>query len=159
MCSKRIFSNSNIEIDYINYNKIKNGCVILKSIKSENNVAIIDRYNNYNTWQTLNNAYFKYIDNKPSINYLRNIYDSNESFIDKCLVYNQNDICFKDKNILYPYGNIINKKQISPSYSSKIYICKWCNTHAKEQEPVIDEFIKNDKCKQCICKKYKPLFI
>ena len=48
MCSKRVFSNSNIEVDYINYYNIKSGCEILKTIKQENNIAIINKFKKIN---------------------------------------------------------------------------------------------------------------
>lgn len=133
MCSKRVFSNSNIEVDYINYYNIKNGCEILKTIKQENNIAIINKFKNYKTWQTLNEAYFKYINDNITVNYLTDIYSANSSFINKC---NENESENNDKftceeYTLYPYGKILNKNQISPTYSTDIYLCKWCNKSNK----------------------------
>lgn len=165
MCSKRVFSSDNLGIDYINYNKLKNGCEILKSIKSEDNLAILDKFKNYNTRQTLNNAYFKYINNNDvEVQYVKNIYSANQSFIDKKCEPNEESfgICSANNEYLYPYGNIVKKRQISPSYSTKIYLCKWCNNKTSINHAIPDcKPAKNDdnECKKCICVNRKPLFI
>jgi hypothetical protein len=172
MCSKRIFSNDDLGVDYKYYNKIKNGCEILKTVKLEDNKSVLNKFNNYNTWQTLNSAYFKYINNTKTIQFVKNIYSSDESFIDKNDNY-QMSICQYDKQYLYPYGNIVNKKEISPSYSTNIYICKWCNKdlHTNvEYKNKYDETLINDnkteykECRDCNnkynkCENRKPLFI
>jgi len=161
MCSKRIFANDYLGIDYIQYNKIKNGCEILKSIKIEDNIAILDRFKNYNMWQTLNTSYFKYIDNNTvDVQYVQNIYSANQSFIDKQNITDDNPIyesCTTNQ-YLYPYGNIIEKTQISPSYSTKLYLCKWCNNKSPINN--IPTYIPPDDINiKCICKNRKPLFI
>lgn len=164
MCSKRVFSSDHLGIDYINYNKIKNGCEILKSIKSEDKTALVDKFKNYNTWQTLNTAYYKYINNDDvDVQYVKNIYSVNQSFIDKNCEPNKQSIgiCSTKNGYLYPYGNIVEKKQISPSYSTNIYLCKWCNkSSVKRLNPVCipTENVDNE-CKKCICIDRKPLFI
>jgi hypothetical protein len=161
MCSKRVFSNSDLEVDYINYYKIKNGCEILKTIKRENNISIINKFKNYNTWQTLNEAYFKYINNNITVNYSSDIYSANSSFINKCDVkeLDTDDKLTCEKYTLYPYGNILNKNQISPSYSTNIYLCKWCNKSTTEIDSnSINKCDKSNKCNKCD-KNRKPLFI
>lgn len=166
MCSKRIFSNEHLGIDYINYNKIKNGCEILKSVKLEDNIAVIDKFKNYNTWHTLNTAYFKYIDNdNVETQYVKNLYSANQSFIDKkkYTLDEHNTICSSNNLYLYPYGNIINKREISPTYSTKIYICKWCSNklskiHIDTHEDIIPPETGCKKCTQ-LCENRKPLFI
>jgi len=160
MCSKRVFSNDDLGIDYIHYNKIKNGCEILKGIKLEDNIAILDKFKNYNSWQTLNTAYFKYIDNDTHVQYVKNIYLANESFINKnCTNEETYNICSTNNKYLYPYGNIVQKREISPSYSTNIYMCKWCNKSVNKL-PIIGECeTTKNECKKCICKDRKPLFI
>lgn len=165
MCSKRVFSSDHLGIDYINYNKIKNGCEILKSIKSEDNIAVLDKFKNYNTWQTLNTAYFKYINNDDvEVQYIKNIYSANQSYIDKKYTTNEPSIdrCSSNNGYLYPYGNIVEKKQISPSYSTNIYLCKWCNNKSSVNHVIPDckpSENEDNECKKCICVNRKPLFI
>jgi len=162
MCSKRVFSNKDLTIDYKDYNKIKNGCEILKTIKNEDTNAIINQFKNYNIWQSINSAYFKYIDNDNDISYLTDLYSANESFIDKSCPIDLS-ICEQEKNVLFPYGNVIQKKEIITYFPTKICLNKWCakkevkDDHNKQKEDC-PRPITND-CKKCNSKKPRKLFI
>lgn len=103
---KRVFTKNDINLNYQDYNKLISGIETLKTIKMTNNLAVLKQFKNYQNWQTLNSAYFPFIDNNSlQIAQLKNIFDANESFIDKDCEINT---CNKD--ILYPYGKIISKK-------------------------------------------------
>lgn len=172
MCSKRVFSRNNLDINYKDYNTIKSGNEILKAVKYNDNNAILNKFTSYNSLQALSASYFKYLDNNTTeISYVKNLYETNESFIDtNCIPLITANSCLSEKNILYPYGNIIPKKEISPVFPSNIYLCKWCNK-TKINKPKIDLCSKKDSTKITICekiptcdcdckgKKYKPLFI
>lgn len=168
--SKRIFTKNDTNLNYVDYNKLKNGCEILKTIKKEDNIAVLNQFINYQNWQTLSSAYFPFIDNNTlDVNYIENLYDSNESYIDKCIDYDKT-MCDLDKNTLYPYGKIVSKKVVNPQFPSDIYLCKWCNNksimnikHECVEKGEIDRCnCKKEKCKKysCnLCKNAKPLFI
>jgi hypothetical protein len=146
--SKRVFNKNDINLNYRDYNKIKNGIEILKTIKTENNLAILKQFTNYNSLQTLSSAYYPFIDNNTvDVTYLKNIYNANESF-----TYNEEDLddISMCKNTLYPYGKIISKKIINPQFSTNIYLCKWCNNKPKIQQNLyeVDESYSHD----CNCK-------
>jgi hypothetical protein len=127
MCSKRVFTKNDLDNNYNDYNSIKSGSEILKTIKSQDKNAILNQFKNYNSWQTLSSAYFKYIDNTElDLTYLKNIYNSNESFIDESHKPISN-ICISEKNILYPYGKIVTKRVAHPYFPSNLYLCRWCN--------------------------------
>jgi hypothetical protein len=127
MCSKRVFTKNDLDINYHDYNTIKNGSEILKTIKSENKNAILNKFKNFNSWQTISSAYFKYINNDElELTYLKNIYNSNESFTYE-LCEPIIDLCASEKNTLYPYGKIITKRVTNPSFPSNLYLCRWCN--------------------------------
>jgi hypothetical protein len=165
--SKRIFNKNDINLNYQDYNKIKSGVQILKTIKTENNLAVLKKFANYQSLQTLNSAYYPFIDNNTfDITYLKNIYNANESFTDKEEILDDNNMC---KNVLYPYGKIISKKKINPQFSTNIYLCKWCNNKPKIKPTlyeVDDTLIPDHNCdckknnKNCnLCKNARALFI
>lgn len=179
MCSKRVFTKNELDINYHDYNTVKNGSEILKTIKSENKNAILNKFKNYNSWQTITSAYFKYINNNElDLTYLKNIYNSNESFIDELCKPITHDICILEKNTLYPYGKIITKRVTNPTFPSKIYLCRWCNNKDQfndnnykniqkcdclEKVDVKKTYISN-KIDNCLeesknAKKLRPLFI
>jgi len=127
MCSKRVFTKNDLSINYHDYNTVKTGSEILKTIKSENKNAILNKFKNYNSWQTISSAYYKYINNNEvDMTYLKNIYESNQSFTDELCKPIIDDTCVSEKNILYPYGKITTKKVTNPSFPSNIYLCRWC---------------------------------
>jgi hypothetical protein len=175
MCTKRVFTKNDLNINYKDYNTIKSGNEILKSIKTEDSNAILSKFMNYNSWQTLSASYFKNFDsNDIEVSYVKSLYDADESFIDeKCDPTINKTSCSSEKNTLYPYGNILSKKKIAPYFPSNIYLCKWCNKNkinktnlylysknknlneisiCEEKEPVCSCDCKNTK-------KRKPLFI
>jgi hypothetical protein len=156
MCSKRVFSNKDLTIDYKDYNKIKNGCEILKTIKREDPNAILNQFKNYNSWQSINTAYFKYIDiNRSHIGYLTDLYSANESFIEKSCPTDLN-ICKQEKNILYPYGNIIEKTNTITYFPTKICLNQWCNKNVVKDNDNDNNCIKEDySCSEetCSCSK------
>lgn len=128
MCSKRLFTKNDLSINYHDYNTVKTGSEILKTIKSENKNAVLNKFKNYNSWQIISSAYFKYINNnEDDFTYLKNIYNSNESFTNELYKPIINDTCVSEKNILYPYGEIMTKKVTNPSFTSNIELCRWCN--------------------------------
>ena len=162
MSSKRVFSNKNLTIDYKDYIKYRNGCEILKTIKIEDSNATLNQFKSYNKWQAINTAYFKYIDNDNDINYLTNLYSANESFINKSCITDLT-ICEQEKNILFPYGSVIQKKETIEYFPTKIYLNKWCikkeikDDFEKEKEQCSYPIINN--CQKCNSKKPRKLFI
>jgi hypothetical protein len=148
--SKRIFSKNDCNLDYNQYNKILSGTETLKTIKKEDNLAILKQFSNYKNWQTLTSAYFPFINNNEfETSYLKNIYQSNESFINKdCDVNNNCNNC--KSNILYPYGRIITNKKVNPQFPTDIYLCNWCN-NSKNVPKKSDIKVKLYEC--CCCKK------
>jgi hypothetical protein len=146
--SKRIFTKDNINLNYHDYNKFKNGITILTQIKAEDNLAVLNQFNSYQSFQQLSSAYFPFIDNNTTeISYIKNIYDDNQSFTIKNI--ENNNMC---KNVLYPYGKIFTKKNINPQFPTKIELCKWCNEEQKniKNPNKIDEvIIKNCNLKKC----------
>lgn len=172
MCSKRVFTKNDLDINYQDYNSVKSGSEILKAIKLEDKNAILKQFKNYNSWQTLSSAYYKYIDNtEVNLVYLKNIYNSNESFIDE-LHKPISNICISEKNILYPYGKIVTKRAINPYFPSNLYLCRWCNNkninnNVKHIEKC-SSIEKPSSVKECNCPekienskktKPRPLFI
>ena len=172
MYSKRIFSNDLFNINYKDYNTVKSGNEILKAIKKEDKNTILSKFDNYNSWQTLSTSYFNNFDNNSShISFVKNLYDSNESFINtNCEPLMNVTACSSEKNILYPYGNILSKKEITPYFPSTIYLCKWCKNNKPNKPNKINikdiNLCEKDEelisCK-CLCEysknKRKPLFI
>lgn len=188
MCTKRVFSRDNYNINYKDYYTLKNGNEVLKTLKSEDTNTVINKFTNYNSWQTLSASYFKNLDEPIEFSYVNFLYNSNESFIDKTfeeLVINETN-CSSEKNVLYPYGKIISKKEAVPFFPSNIYLCKWCNKN--KNLPVFNLALQNNinkkkytkntttcdcECKKkiqyececkntpcdCKCQKYKNLFI
>jgi hypothetical protein len=147
---KRVFTKNDINLNYQDYNKLISGIETLKTIKKEDNLAILKQFKNYQNWQTLSSAYFPFIDNNNvEITDLKNIFQANESFIDNdCETNCQINTCKKE--ILYPYGKIISKKIINPQFPTDIYLCRWCNNKPKHIE--IDTHIVHEPCNKC-CKK------
>ena len=155
---KRVFTKNDINLNYQDYNKLISGIETLKTIKMADNLAVLKQFKNYQNWQTLNSAYFPFIDNNSlKITNLKNIFDANESFIDKDCEINT---C--NKEILYPYGKIVSKKIINPQFPTNIYLCRWCNNKPKPlgttRHTVYEACSKkcckktNSKCCSCSCK-------
>jgi len=151
---KRVFSTNDI-VNYKDVYVFKNGTEILKTIKREDNIAIIDRFNSYHQLHTLNSAYYPFLDNNVFIEEnVTNLYEANGSFIDHsgykpscnpckpcnpnpcnpnpcnpCKPCNPNPCnpnpC--DKHLLK--GNILKKKQVIPysNSSATLHVCKWNN--------------------------------
>lgn len=77
---KRVFATNNI-INYNDLYQLKSGCEILKTVKNEDNNAILKQFKNYNQWQILNKAYYTFIDNDAiEVNNVRDLYNSNNSY-------------------------------------------------------------------------------
>ena len=166
--SKRVFNKNDINLNYQDYNKLKNGLQTLKTIKAEDNLAILKKFNSYQSWQTLTTGYFPFIDNNTfDVSYLKNIYDANESFTNN----EKNEVILENismcNNVLYPYGKIISKRIINPQFPTNIYLCKWCNNKPKLKPPLYElneSPSENCNCKKkynhCnLCKNAKALFI
>lgn len=169
MCTKRVFTKNDLNINYKDYYTLKSGNEILKAVKIEDNNAILSKFINYNSWQTLSTSYFKNLDsNIVDISYVKSLYNSDESFIDESCRQSIDMNCQLEKNTLYPYGKIISKKEVTQFFPSNIYLCNWCNKNTKpidlkclKQTCFKEEYICDKKppiCK-CECKKYKKLFI
>ena len=152
---KRVFTKSDINLNYQDYNKLISGIETLKTIKREDNLAVLKQFGSYQNWQTLNTSYFPFIDNNSvEITYLKNIFDANESFIEKACdtdILDKKDVCKSNMNTLYPYGKIVSKKIVNPQFPTNIYLCRWCNNKPKANENVT--YIRDDLCNKC-CKKY-----
>jgi len=148
---KRVFTKNDTNLNYQDYNKLISGIETLKTIKMADNLAVLKQFKNYQNWQTLNSAYFPFIDNNSlKINNLKNIFHANESFIDKDYEINT---CNKD--ILYPYGKIVSKKITNPQFPTNIYLCRWCNNKPKHIETtrhvVYEPYNKCCKKTSCNC--------
>ena len=143
MYSKRVFSKNDLNNNYKDYNTIKTGNEILKSIKIQDNNAILSRFTNYNTWQTLNTSYFKNFNNNNNNleeSYAKNLHESHDSFIDEKRGTSISiTSCSLEKNNLYPYGNISTKKKIAPFFHTNIHLCKWHNKNEINPENEIDD--------------------
>jgi hypothetical protein len=150
--NKRIFSKNDYNINYNDYNKLKMGVETLKTIKQQDNTAVLNRFNNYRQWYTLTSAYYPYVDNNNfQTGFVKNLYNSNKSFINKCLedsiIYDLK--CNKMNNTLYPYGNIIERKPPNVQFPANINLYKWCN--GKNTEIIKEECeIKTQDC--CFCR-------
>lgn len=145
---KRVFATNDI-LNYKDVYSLKNGTEILKTIKRDDNLAVLGQFKNYYQLQTLQNAYYPFLDNNIiTVDNVQNLCQANDSFVDY-----SNEDCIKNvdcspcrkplpKNCEYKKpceencykplsfkGNILKKKQVVPysSQSSKIYICKWNN--------------------------------
>ena len=167
---KRVFTKNDINLNYQDYNKLINGIETLKTIKAEDNFAILNKFNNYQNWQTLSTAYFPFIDNNNvELVNLKNIFDANESFIDNDChkdIKDNKDMCKLNMNILYPYGKIVSKKIINPQFPTDIYLCRWCNKSRPIELKPCDTCPEKKKncCKKptskCnLCKNARELFI
>ena len=179
---KRVFATNNI-VNYNDLYKIKNGCEVLKTIKNENNHAILKQFKNYKQMQELNKAYFMFIDNDAiEVNNIRDLYNSNNSYshnecnddcssckknkndCNKCnMKYNNecnecNIKCNNEcNNELYLKGKILVKKTIPQQIPSNILICKWCNNNNKiHPDDVLHHSLKKNKIQNfCNCKCFK----
>ena len=152
---KRVFTKNDINLNYQDYNKLISGIETLKTIKREDNLAVLKQFGSYQSWQTLNISYFPFINNNSvEITYIKNIFDANESFIEKTCdtdILEKKDLCKSNMNTLYPYGKIVSKKIVNPQFPTNIYLCRWCNNKPKANENVT--YIRDDLCNKC-CKKY-----
>jgi len=145
----RIFSNNKI-INYCDYNNNKNGCETLKTIKTYDNQAILKKFKSYKTWQILSASYFSHFENNSLEScYVKNLYDSNKSYIDdECYTKN---ICELEKNILYPQGKIIEKKTVIQQFPSNIYLNNWCNINRCDINKIPIPCHKEKKKCECNC--------
>lgn len=161
---KRVFSNNKI-VNYIDYNNLKNGCETLKTIKYANNTAILKQFKNHQSWQTLSNAYFPYIDNHViEVSSVTNLYESSESYIEDPININN---CQIERNILYPTGKIFARKQVTKQFPSNIDLSKWCTKNNEHYD--CEPCNKSHDCKCCnktykhkkcgLCKNARDLFI
>jgi len=149
--SKRVFTRDDNSINYHDYYKLKDGVQILKTIKSRDKLAVLNQFNSYESFQKLSSSYFPFIDNNSTeLSYVKNIYNDNESFINKEKIVENNTMC---KNVLYPYGKIVTKKNINQQFPTNIQLCNWCNEKPNKniQPHNIDEII----IKKCNFKKKK----
>jgi hypothetical protein len=129
MVSKqRVFSTQS-NINYIDYNKNKNGIEFLKNIKSKEIVSpqIINKFNNYNDFITQSKTFYKYLHQDKCEDYfLTDLYNANTSYIQK----NDNTIYYDNMN-----NNLNNNNKI-------ISNCCSC----KQKYPKITETLLYDQC-------------
>jgi len=161
---KRVFATNNI-VNYNDLYQLKNGCEILKTVKNNDNNAILKQFINYKQWQTLNKAYFTFIDNDAiEVNRVRDLYNSNNSYsnndCDNEYYSNCNNDCNNGcncskkcnnecNNELYLRGKIIIKKNIAQQFPSNIVICKWCNNNNKiKSEDIMHHHLKKNITQQ-----------
>jgi len=147
--NKRIFSKYDNNLNYQDYIKIKSGIQTLKSIKNENNVAILKRFNNYNNWQTLSSAYFPFIiNNDIDIKYVKNTANADESFTYK---HPENfDECIY-RNTLYPYGKILSNRVVNSQFPTNIYMSNWCNSKYYSNKRLYEICDYKNSCKDNSC--------
>jgi hypothetical protein len=183
MSKQKVFSHD-IDINYNDYTRNKNGIEILKNMKSKN-YTNIKKFINYDQFITLTKAYYIFL---PFIepnqnNITKNLYNSNISFftyntvlnhIDNCnccnneniKIYNNN--CETLKNILYPYGVYISNNISNMYFHSNLKLDNWClekkqicNTNKIDEYNCTSLCKPKNKlnCKYGLCKNAKPLFI
>ena len=154
-CKKRVFATNEI-LNYKDVYTLKNGCEILKTIKREDNIAVLGQFKNYYHLQTLTTSYYPFIDNNDFVvGNVHNLCEANDSFVDfskreeqGCRHNKRHTPCgdnkpsccdnkpsccdnmpFCDNKPLSFKGHIIKKRQVIPcsSQPSNIYLCKWNN--------------------------------
>jgi len=128
MSSKKRTLATNNNMNYNDYIKLKSGSEALKTAKYNNKNGVINRFTNYNQFQTLSAAYYKGIDlDKCDIYPTRDLYNSNTSYIVKDYdnLY-KNDTCELEKQILYPYGFYKSNKVSDIYYPYKLCLENWC---------------------------------
>ena len=126
MYSRRVFSNINDDINFSDYNSLLAGNEIYKNIQSkgsfvyDNNYTIqnhcLTNISDYDTYLNLNRTHFRYFapknntyDSPSSINEAKTSYICYNQYISPCNNYDDIYRCKENKNILYPYGNYVNK--------------------------------------------------
>ena len=161
---KRVFSNNLIR-NYIDYNNLKNGCEHLKTIKHIDNNAVLKQFKNYESKQSLSNAYFTYTDDKIEICPITCLTETNNSFVDNHHL--NKTVCQQERLVLFPTGKTIKKNKILSPLST-INLSNWCNNKNYNIDYLCDSgehMIKTDEC-HCpdiknvsFCKIPKRLFI
>jgi hypothetical protein len=130
---QRVFSNQ-LDINYNDYNKNKNGIEILKNIKNKNKSQIVNKFYNYNDLFLQTNSYYKLkLSNDCYTTPPTNLYNANISFIlknkDLNHFINKNynvSECNNKSQILYPYGSYNTNKMCNIYIPYKLDLNKWC---------------------------------
>ena len=177
MSKQRVFSRE-YTANYADYNKIISGTEILKAVKQSDPDAVLDRFVNYQQFQTLSRAYYVQEGGEKVKQSLTNLYDASESFIkhrpppiecEPCSISNEylneepeEPIC--NKPYLYPYGEIIANKPVQQWFPTPLYMKKWCSPEktckVTPEIPIPPSTPTSNRCSQPRCHgKVKPLFI
>jgi len=156
MSKQRVFSRE-YTANYADYNKYINGTEILKTVKQTDPEVVIDRFVNYQQFQTLSNAYFAQEGEVKQA--VTNLYDSNGSFLIKSP--SPEEPC--KLPYLYPYGEVVTNKSVQPWFPTPLYMKKWCS-HKKPlpdiRPPPMPPIPRTTTPSSCSCSgKIKPLFI
>jgi hypothetical protein len=183
MSKQRVFSRE-YTANYADYNKLISGTEILKAVKQSDPDAVIDRFVNYQQFQTLSGAYYLREGDEKVKQAVTNLYDASDSFIkvhplpsspvtigcEPCSKEEPINDCPPEepvckKPFLYPYGEIIANKPVQQWFPTPLYMKKWCSV--KKTVPILDHDIlltpcqnkDNTKCNTRCSGKVKPLFI
>jgi hypothetical protein len=173
MSKQKVFSHD-IDINYNDYTKNKNGIEILKNIKSKNQ-KIIKKFINYEQFIILTKAYYNFLplenvetnlDKNNCKEFItKNLYNANISFFtfntvlnhfNNCNCCNQqslniyNNNCETLKNILYPYGVYISNNISNMYFNSNLKLDNWCLERKKNCN--INKINEDFNCNTLCCK-------
>jgi hypothetical protein len=179
---QRVFSNKDL-CDYKDYLKLKSGEIMLKNIKSKvkNPNPNLNRFNNYQEFLNATKAYYKYKNLKCTYQLLKDIYNTNSSFIlckpiiehindcDCCCDIEKKEVelyplfiknikCNKLSEIINTYGLYKSQEEANIYFPNCINIQNWCNY--KKPDPCVsyNEFIDINIQNNfgCLDKKKEP---
>jgi hypothetical protein len=128
MSSKKRTLATNNNMNYNDYIKLKRGSEALKTAKYNNKNGVINKFTNYNEFQTLSAAYYKGLDlDKCELYPTKDLYNSNVSYVtndsdDSCI----DNTCKINKQILYPYGVYTSNKKAKIYFPYKLCLENWC---------------------------------
>jgi hypothetical protein len=181
MSKQRVFSRE-YTANYADYNKIISGTEILKAVKQSDPDAVLDRFVNYQQFQTLSRAYYVQEGGEKVKQSLTNLYDASESFIkvhpsypsdigcEPCLSKEPINDCPPEEPIcktpyLYPYGEVVTNNPVQQWFPTPLYMKKWCSPEktckVTPEIPIPPSTPSHhNRCSQSRCHgKVKPLFI
>jgi len=145
---QRVFSTSE-SINYNDYLKKKSGQILLNNIKKKNKDACVNKFLNYQEFLNMSKSYYSFLPpSDDKINWLTNMYNTNQSFIFYSVLLehvNSCSYCSSTKetlslsnikcnqllNILYPYGITKDIKESNFYFPTSLNLKNWCS-HSKK---------------------------
>ena len=126
MSSKhRVFSHEKNNY-YSDYLKIKQGERLLPS-SSKTPQEVLSRFSSYQEFLNSTKAYYQHKNNQSCSFYpLRNIYQTNTSFISYEKITKQLNSCDSSAENLYPYGTYVSNSCAPLYFPNNIPLYKWC---------------------------------